>query len=146
MTMHIKIRTLLILVSPVVFMFAIAFLQWGLAGLPPIPLIPEFIRTTALKPYGFPAWLRITHYINFLLLILLIRSGLQILADHPRLYWEVHCTPGAEWVRFTPIEVPHDRVWTAKQDSRYLSPWIGLPGRRHTIGMARHWHFLSVLF
>ncbi|MCA1597360.1 MAG: molybdopterin-dependent oxidoreductase, partial [Chloroflexi bacterium] len=25
-------------------------------------------------------------------------------------------------------------------------PWIGLPGRRHTIGMARHWHFLSVLF
>ena len=45
-----------------------------------------------------------------------------------------------------PIEVPTDRVWTAKEDSRYLSPWIGLPGYRHTIGMARHWHFLSVLF
>ena len=27
-----------------------------------------------------------------------------------------------------------------------LSPWIGLPGHRHTVGMARHWHFLSVLF
>src|SRR5689334_14918140 len=38
-----------------------------------------------------------------------------------------------------------DRVWTAKDDSPYLSPWIGLPGYRHTIGMARHWHFLSVL-
>jgi thiosulfate reductase cytochrome b subunit len=144
--MHIKIRTFLILVSPVVLLFATAYLQWEMAGLPPIPQIPEFIQTTALQTYGFPTWLRITHYINFLLLILLIRSGLQILADHPRLYWEVHCTPGAEWVRFTPIEVPHDRVWTAKQDSRYLSPWIGLPGRRHTIGMARHWHFLSVLF
>jgi methionine sulfoxide reductase catalytic subunit len=42
--------------------------------------------------------------------------------------------------------VPKDRVWTAKDDSRYLSPWVGLPGYRHTIGMARHWHFLSVLF
>jgi DMSO/TMAO reductase YedYZ molybdopterin-dependent catalytic subunit/thiosulfate reductase cytochrome b subunit len=66
--------------------------------------------------------------------------------DHPRLYWNVHCTPGTEWARFTPVEVPKDRVWTAKDDSRYLSPWIGLPGYRHTIGMARHWHFLSVLF
>ncbi len=87
-----------------------------------------------------------THYVNFLFLILLIRSGLQILADHPRLYWNVHCIPGTEWLRLTPIEVPKDRVWTAKEDSRYLSPWIGLPGYRHTIGMARHWHFLSVLF
>ena len=42
--------------------------------------------------------------------------------------------------------MPKDRVWTAKDDSRHLSPWIGLPGYRHTIGMARHWHFLSVLF
>jgi DMSO/TMAO reductase YedYZ molybdopterin-dependent catalytic subunit/thiosulfate reductase cytochrome b subunit len=42
--------------------------------------------------------------------------------------------------------VPTDRLWTAKEDSRHLSPWIGLPGYRHTVGMARHWHFLSVLF
>ena len=101
---------------------------------------------TAAEPYGFPAWLRITHYVNFLFLILLIRSGLQILMDHPRLYWNVHCTPGTEWLRLTPVEVPKDRVWTAKDDSRHLSPWIGLPGYRHTVGMARHWHFLSVLF
>ncbi len=33
-----------------------------------------------------------------------------------------------------------------KNDSRHLSPWIGLPGYRHTVGMARHGHFLSVLF
>ena len=42
----------------------------------------------------FPACLRITHYVNFFFLILLIRSGLQILMDHPRLYWNLHCTPG----------------------------------------------------
>jgi methionine sulfoxide reductase catalytic subunit len=65
--------------------------------------------------------------------------------DHPRLYWNVHCTPATEWLRLTPVEVPRDRVWTSKDDSRHLSPWIGLPGYRHTVGMARHWHFLSVL-
>ena len=81
-----------------------------------------------MEPHGFPAWLRITHYVNFFFMILLVRSGLQILADHPRLYWNVHCTPGTEWLRLTPVEVPKDRLWTAKDDSRYLSPWIGLPG------------------
>jgi DMSO/TMAO reductase YedYZ molybdopterin-dependent catalytic subunit/thiosulfate reductase cytochrome b subunit len=71
----------------------------------------------------------------------MVRSGLQILMDHPRLYWNVHCTPGSEWARFTPLRVPTDRVWTSKEDSRYLPPSIGLPGGRHTVGIARHWHF-----
>jgi DMSO/TMAO reductase YedYZ molybdopterin-dependent catalytic subunit/thiosulfate reductase cytochrome b subunit len=114
-------------------------------GLPAVPPGPKLTAEMAIEPHGFPAWVRVTHYINFLFLVLLVRSGLQILADHPRLYWNVHCTPGSEWVRFTATKVPTDRVWTAKQDARYLSPWIGLPGYRHTIGMARHWHFLSVL-
>jgi Ni,Fe-hydrogenase I cytochrome b subunit len=45
---------------------------------------------------GFPAWLRIAHYVNFLFIVLLIRSGLSILVDHPRLYGNIHCTPGTE--------------------------------------------------
>jgi DMSO/TMAO reductase YedYZ molybdopterin-dependent catalytic subunit/thiosulfate reductase cytochrome b subunit len=65
--------------------------------------------------------------------------------DHPRLYWNIHCTPGTDWVRFTPVEVPRDRVWTSKDDARYLSPWIGLPGGQHTLGLARNWHFASVI-
>ncbi|MGE5498585.1 MAG: molybdopterin-dependent oxidoreductase [Syntrophothermus sp.] len=144
--MHIKTKTLLMIISPVIILFAAAYLQWAIAGIPKVPEPAELTPATALQPFGFPLWLRVTHYINFLLIILLIRSGLQILADHPRLYWELHCTPGSEWARFTPVKLPKEEVWTAKQDSRYLSPWIGLPGRRHTIGMARHWHFLSVLF
>jgi sulfoxide reductase catalytic subunit YedY len=66
--------------------------------------------------------------------------------DHPRLYWNVHCTPGTEWVHFTPVQVPLDRLYTAKDDARYLTPWVGLPGGRHTLGLARHWHFVSALF
>jgi DMSO/TMAO reductase YedYZ molybdopterin-dependent catalytic subunit/thiosulfate reductase cytochrome b subunit len=144
--MHIRLRPFLLLVTPLLFLVCAAYVQWGIAGLPEPPAVLPTPPQTAEAPVGFPAWLRITHYVNFLLLVLLVRSGLQILMDHPRLYWNVHCTPGTEWLRFTPIEVPKDRVWTAKEDSRYLSPWIGLPGYRHTIGMARHWHFLSVLF
>lgn len=144
--MHVRFKTLLLLVSPLLLLVAAAYIQWGTVGLPPVPPSPALTPEMATEPYGFPAWLRIAHYINLLFLILLIRSGLQILMDHPRLYGNVHCTPGTEWLRLTPIEVPSDRLWTSKDDSRHLSPWIGLPGSRHTVGMARHWHFLSVLF
>lgn len=144
--MHIRLKTLLLLLGPFLALVIAAYVQWGMFGLPSLsPSVPT-IREAVVEPHGFPIWLRITHYINFLFLVLLVRSGLQILADHPRLYWNPHSTPGTEWLRLTPIEVPKDRVWTAKDDSRHLSPWIGLPGYRHTIGMARHWHFLSVLF
>jgi len=135
------LQLILVVVTPVIA----AYLQWAVLGLPEVAASPEAFSEAA-TPHGFPAWLRITHYVNFLLLVLLVRSGLQILMEHPRLYWNVHCTPNTEWLRLTPIEVPKDRVWTAKDDARYLSPWIGLPGYRHTVGMARHWHFLSVLF
>ena len=144
--MCIRLKTFLLLVSPLILLVAAAYIQWGTVGLPPLSSSSAAVPATAAQPSGFPAWLRITHYVNFLFLVLLIRSGLQILADHPRLYWNVHCTPGSEWLRLTPVEVPNDRVWTSKDDCRYLSPWIGLPGYRHTVGMARHWHFLSVLF
>lgn len=146
LTFHIRFSTLALLLSPFVLLVAAAYIQWGVFGIPPAPPNPDPALIPATEPHGFPAWIRLTHYVNLLLLILLIRSGLQILVDHPRLYWNVHCTPGTEWLRLTPVKVPQDRVWTAKDDSRYLSPWIGLPGKRHTIGMARHWHFLSVLF
>lgn len=118
----------------------IAWIQVGLYGLPYIP--PPVIRPNA--PHGFPAWIRYLHFFSFLFVTMLIRSGLQILADHPRLYFNDGCTPGTEWIRFSPLKVPTDRIWTANDDDRYLSPWIGLPGYRHTIGVARSWHFLDV--
>lgn len=144
--MNIRRKSLLLLASPLLILVAAAYMQWGALGLPPLPALQTLNLELTAEPRGFPDWLRITHYVNFLFLVLLIRSGLQILMDHPRLYWNHHCTPGTEWLRLTPVKVPTDRVWTAKDDSRYLSPWIGLPGYRHSIGIARHWHFLSVLF
>jgi sulfoxide reductase catalytic subunit YedY len=97
-------------------------------------------------PQGVPAFVRWTHLLTFFFLVIIVRSGLQILCDHPRLYLKVHCTPGQEWLRFRG-PVPTDRVWTAKQDAIMLSPLVGLPGGRHTIGVARHWHFIfDILF
>jgi DMSO/TMAO reductase YedYZ molybdopterin-dependent catalytic subunit/thiosulfate reductase cytochrome b subunit len=95
---------------------------------------------------GFPLWLRLTHYINFLFLTLLIRSGIQILSDHPRLYWNRHCTPGSEWIKFTRNVVPKDRLWTSMDEAVHVSPWIALPGGRHSLGLGRHWHFFAVAF
>jgi sulfoxide reductase catalytic subunit YedY len=137
-------------VLPILLATVAAYIQWLLVGLPPVPTSSQDLFDAAHQQ-GFPLWIGIAHYINVLFIILLIRSGLQILLDHPRLYWNVGCQPGTEWIRFTPVklppvELPADRVWTAKDDARYLSPWIGLPGGRHTLGMSRHWHFLSVLF
>src|SRR6185437_3225643 len=95
---------------------------------------------------GMPAFVRWTHLLTFFFLVVIVRSGLQVLADHPRLYTRVDCTPGREWLRFRG-PVPTDRIWTAKEDTITLSPLVGLPGGRHTIGVARHWHFLfDILF
>lgn len=89
---------------------------------------------------GFPWWLRYQHYLNLFLMLFMIRSGLQILADHPRLYLDGNCTPGRDWFRLRG-PVPRHQVWTAKQDSVTLPKWLGLPGIRHSIGLARWWHF-----
>lgn len=106
-------------------------------GLPVIPAIPQVLPDNFSGPHGFPGWVRWSHFFNILFVTLLIRSGLSILVDHPRLYFNNHCTPGSEWIRFTPLRVPLDRLWTAKDDNRYLSPLIGTPGYRHTVGVAR---------
>lgn len=143
---RIRLSTLLPLILPVVVAVIAAYVQWIVAGLPPVPAVRQLTSQTTTMPFGFPAWIGITHYVNLLFVVLLVRSGLQILMDHPRLYWNVHSTPGTEWVRFTPVQVPMDRLYTAKDDARYLSPWIGLPGGRHTLGLARHWHFVIAMF
>ncbi len=122
-------------------------LAWGQAaifGLPYIPPVPQFNQASPTGQQGFPLWIRYAHFFNFLFLMMLVRSGLSILMDHPRLYFNNDCTPGTEWIRFTPLTVPKDRVWTAKDDARYISPVFALPGYRHTVGVARSWHFIDV--
>ena len=88
---------------------------------------------------GIPTWVGWQHFLNLFMMTFIIRSGIQIMTDHPRLYWTRHSTPGKEWFRFQK-EVPEDPLWTAKQDSVSLPGQIGLPGIRHSIGLARWWH------
>ncbi|GCE47126.1 DMSO/TMAO reductase YedYZ molybdopterin-dependent catalytic subunit [Thermosporothrix hazakensis] len=98
-----------------------------------------------LAAVSFPAWLRITHFINILFIGLLMRSGIQILAAHPRLYWNIACKPGSEWLRFTKKKVPRDKLWTSMDEEVKASPLLALPGGEN-LGLGRHWHFFSVTF
>ena len=134
---------------------------------------------------GFPWWLQLQHFLNMLFMMFIIRAGIQILADHPRLwprgvkkadaaidqwlkdiapstalrkwfghdprrwaefrlYWTRDCTPGTEWFRFQ-YPVPEGRIWTSKDDLVTVPGWLGIPGVRHSIGLARWWHFSVVM-
>ncbi len=123
----------------------VAWLQYLFYGLPADPSLALTI-TPETSPKGFPVWIILCHWVNFFFITILIRSGLSILMDHPRLYWNSGCALESEWIKFTPLKVPTDRLWTAKDDARYISPIIGLPGFRHTVGLARGWHFIHVPF
>jgi DMSO/TMAO reductase YedYZ molybdopterin-dependent catalytic subunit/thiosulfate reductase cytochrome b subunit len=105
-----------------------------IAHYPGIPASAPEVRS------GFPGWLRWQHFLNLFFLMFIMRSGLQILASHPRLYWRRDSTPDTEWLRFQ-HEVPKDRVWTANDDAVALPGLVGLPGPRNSIGLARWWHF-----
>jgi methionine sulfoxide reductase catalytic subunit len=94
---------------------------------------------------GFPAWLRVTHFINLLFIGLLIRSGLQILGAHPRLYWNESCKPESAWLKFTRNKVPKNTLYTSMDDEVPMSPLLALPGGDN-LGLGRLWHFLSVIF
>jgi len=127
--------------------FALALIAIAVAkGLREVPAVESFVRAypgmselPAGAPVGFPAWLAWQHVLNAFLMIFLIRAGVTILADHPRLYWTRHSTPGRDWFRIQK-PVPSDPLYTAKQDSITLPNGVGLPGRRHSIGLARWWH------
>ncbi len=90
-------------------------------------------------PVGFPVWLEWQHFLNLFFMLFIIRSGITVLADHPRLYWTRNSTPGKDWFRIQK-PVPTAPLYTAKEDSITLPNGVGLPGRRHSIGLARWWH------
>ncbi|HEX5450039.1 MAG TPA: molybdopterin-dependent oxidoreductase [Gaiellaceae bacterium] len=127
----------------VLFIVAVAAAK-GLRGLPSVQrFIAEHPGTVvpahAAHAAGFPVWAVAQHSFNAFLMVFIIRSGVQILSDHPRLYWTRHSTPGRDWFRIQK-PVPPDPLWTAKQDSISLPGQVGLPGIRHSIGLARWWH------
>jgi thiosulfate reductase cytochrome b subunit len=113
-------------------------------GLHSVPGVQAFIERypgidSGGVPPSRPAWVGWTHFFNLFLMSFIIRSGIQILCEHPRLYLSRNCTPGEdEWLRVGP-PVP-EGYWTANDDNVALPGQFGLPGFRHSIGLARWWH------
>ncbi len=128
---------------PIGFVLLVAAVAIG-KGLSHMPAIQAFIERYPGSdhrgvPPGMPAWVGWTHFFNLFLMTFIIRSGIQILGDHPRLYFSRNSTPGKdEWLRVGP-PVP-EGYWTANDDTVALPGQFGLPGFRHSIGLARWWH------
>ena len=89
--LHFWIRPSMLAILLIVALIPIvaAWVQYLVFGLPDVPASPPTLTHVASSPHGFPAWLRITHYVNFFFIVLLARSGISILFDHPRLYWNI---------------------------------------------------------
>src|SRR5262245_3249451 len=92
---------------------------------------------------GFPLWIRLTHFFNFLFITLLIRSGIEIIGAHPKFYWRDDSLPGSEWFRFTKKRLPKGQLWTSEYEVEPMSRWAALPGENN-LGLGRHWHFWAV--
>ncbi len=98
-------------------------------------------------PSFFPWWVVITHFVNIFFMVLLFRSGLEVLSAFPKFYWHDNCPPGREWLRLSKKMYAADsrRPWSSLDEEESWSPLIALPGRKK-LGLGRHWHFLSVQF
>lgn len=92
----------------------------------------------------FPAWIRITHVVNIVFLSFLIRSGMEILATHPLLYWNDNSKPGTEWAKFTRKKMPRDKLYDTLDQEESYSSIVSMPGHSQ-LGLGRHWHFISVI-
>lgn len=93
-----------------------------------------------------PAIIVLLHLVNLFCLIILIRSGIQILYDHPKLYWTDHTTDDNWWIRFGKKVMPRNRLWTARDEAETPpKATMPLPGGHHNLGSGRHWHFSAAI-
>ena len=102
------------------------------------------MEATHLLEIGFPIGIRVAHAFNIVFLTLLFRSGIEILGGHPMLYFNDHCRPGSEWIRFTSKRMFRNQRWTAEDEKQPYTSWLALPGRDN-LGLGRFWHFTAVL-
>lgn len=92
-----------------------------------------------------PITIVITHFINLFCIVLLIRSGLHILADHPMLYWTDDTSRENYWIKFGKKEMPTDKLWTAHDEAEHIGHYA-MPGGAHKeFGLARDWHFATAI-
>lgn len=92
-----------------------------------------------------PMWIVITHFINLVVILLLIRSGLHILADHPMLYWTDHTERDNYWLKFGRKKIPKDKVYQAHDEAEPIGHWALPGGEHHDFGNARNWHLTAAM-
>lgn len=51
---------------------------------------------------GFPLRVRLTHWFHFLFIAPLVHSGIEILAAHPKLYWDDDSLTARAWLKTSP--------------------------------------------
>ena len=95
-----------------------------------------------MEELGFPLGVRLTHWFNLLFITLLVRSGLAILAAHPKLYWNIHAWPTSEWLDLLRRKLPKDRMWCSSEEEAHWPAWLVLPAGEG-LGLGRYWHFFS---
>lgn len=92
-----------------------------------------------------PIIIVLVHLLNLFCVIVLIRSGLHILADHPLLYWTDHTRRDNYWLKFGKKDMPVDKIWTAHDEPERIGHYA-LPGGAHKeFGLARNWHFTAAI-
>lgn len=78
--------------------------------------------------YRHPPLVRISHWINVVCVVVLIMSGLNILAAHPHLYWGIRSTFADPWVS-TPtfpnwMLIPQGRNLAEARNYHFLFAWL----------------------
>jgi len=63
----------------------------------------------------------------------MMRSRMQILSDHPKLYRNNDTTPRSEWIHLENKEAT-DRLWTSMDEAGHINLIVALPGRTHNFG------------
>ena len=96
------------------------------------------------QSFSLPMIIVIAHVINLFCLVILIRSGIQILFDHPKLYWTDNTRDDNHWLRFGKKIMPKDKLWTSLDEAEDPGK-LALPGGNHNLGSARHWHFTTAI-
>ena len=99
------------------------------------------------SPDHVPLFVIITHALNIPFLLMLGRSGIEVLSSFPKLYWSDGCPPGREWARFSKRMYGADsrRPWISLDEEESWNPVVAMPGRKN-LGLGRHWHFLTIHF
>lgn len=90
---------------------------------PDRPLLGGRVQT-----WRHPVWVRLTHWLNVVAVVVLIMSGLNILLAHPHLYWGLDSTFADPWVSLPRIPnwllIPQGRNLAEARNYHFLFAWI----------------------